>query len=183
MGCSPIFSGLGSVDAILAGVEPARITTRRLRLERLGPGDAEEMARVLSDPALYRYTGGAPPAPSALRDLYRRWERGPSRAGDAWHNWVVRVADGAAVGHAQATVTVNGRSADMAWVIGTPWQGRGFATEAAKAVFDWLVRQNVTTVTAHVHPDNVPSGRVAEKIGLVRTSRLEDGEAVWQWRA
>lgn len=47
-----------------------------------------------------------------------------------WHNGIVRLrAERAAVGFVQATIT--GDTADVAWLIGVPWQRRGIAIEAA----------------------------------------------------
>ncbi len=85
-----------------------------------------------------------------------------------------------AIGFVQATLTDAGRTADVAWVIGVPWQGHGYATEAAGAMVGHLVAGGVETITAHVHPDHVASGRVAAAIDLVATDEIEDGERVWR---
>lgn len=140
------------------------------------------MAGVLADESLYVFIGGTPPTAAELEARYRDWLLGAPRAGEAWHNWVMRLADGAAVGHLQATVTdgFSGRAADIAWVIGTPWQGHGFASEAAAALVRWLEGQGVASVAAHVHPDNVASARVAAKAGLAATDAVEDGEVLWR---
>ncbi len=101
-------------------------------LEPLAVSDATEMAVVLADPELYRVTGGRPPTEDELRRQYERQVVGRSADGtEEWLNWVVRV-DGAAAGYVQATVH-DGSRAVVAWVIGTDWQGRGLATEAAPA--------------------------------------------------
>ena len=156
------------------------IATNRLRLQPLSPDDAEEMAGVLNDPALYRFIGGEPPTVSELRELYASWVAGPARDGDDWHNWSVRLADGTPIGHMQATVLERGISADVAWIVGSPWQGRGYATEAAKAVVEWLEAQGIGTITAHVNPRHAASERVAEHAGFVRTDLVEGGEVVWR---
>ena len=156
------------------------IETARLRLIRLRPEDAAEMVEVLSDPSLYAFIGGTPPTLAELDARYRGWADGSPRPDEAWHNWLIRLRDGAAVGHAQATVTAGGRRADIAWLIGAPWQGRGYAREAAKAVVDWLEGAGVAEVTAHIHPEHVASGRVAASAGLEATAAIEDGEVVWR---
>jgi RimJ/RimL family protein N-acetyltransferase len=141
------------------------------------------MAKALSDPVLYEFTGGAPPTPADLRDLYAGWIAGPSRDGEAWHNWAVRlVADGTLIGHVQATVLDGGTWADVAWILGTPWQGRGYATEAAIAMVRWLESVGVATITAHVHPQHAASARVAERSGLEPTDEVKGGEVVWRRR-
>ena len=140
------------------------------------------MAKVLRDRGLYRFIGGNPPTVAELRRQYAAWSAGPSSPGESWLNWVIRTTDGTAVGHAQATVTGAGAVADVAWVVGAPWQGRGYASEAARALIEWLVAQGVRDVTAHVHAENRASGRVAEQAGLARTTEIDGGEVVWRLR-
>lgn len=166
---------------------PDVLVTARLRLEPLRPDHADEMAAVLADPALYAFTGGGPPTLDRLRELYGLQARGQSPDGtEIWHNWIVRIAgdappaDGEAIGVVQATVTDGGRAADVAWTLGVPWQGLGYATEAAIAMVDWLVTHGVRTVTAHIHPDHEASAGVARRLGLAPTERIEDGEVVWR---
>jgi hypothetical protein len=54
----------------------------RLVLEPLRAAHADEMVVVLSDPWLYRYTGGAPPTHDELRARYERQVKGRSPAGE-----------------------------------------------------------------------------------------------------
>ena len=154
---------------------------RGLVLEPLGAGHAAEMVDVLSDAALYRYTGGSPPS---LRDLEARYARQSQGSGDPaeqWHTWVVRLGDdGPAVGYVQATVRPRRSVAELAWVLGTPWQGRGLARDAASVVLDEVAAGGVTRVVAHVHPDHMASQRVAAGLGLTPTDRVVDGEVEWE---
>jgi RimJ/RimL family protein N-acetyltransferase len=139
------------------------------------------MVEVFADPALYAFIGGEPPSFEALTARYRAWVAGSPRAGETWWNWVIRLRDGGtAIGHVQATVIDAERSADIAWTVGTAWQGRGYATEAAKSLVDWLPAQGVAVVTAHIHPGHAVSARVAAKVGLQPSEVIEDGEVVWR---
>jgi RimJ/RimL family protein N-acetyltransferase len=158
------------------------ILSERLRLVPLAVEDAAEMAAVLADPALYRFTGGEPPTPADLERRYRAQVVGRSPDGtEAWRNWIVRLrGGGAAVGFVQATLSGEDRAADVAWVIGTSWQGRGYATEAAASMVAHLVAGGVRTVTAHVHPEHAASEGVAARIGLRPVGEVEDGERVWR---
>lgn len=166
-----------------SSVATPTLTTARLRLQPLTPADATEMTAVLADPDLYAFTGGEPPSAQELEATYHRWVAGSPRAGEAWHNWVVRLGDGGPViGHVQATVTRDGRAADIAWLIGTAWQGRGYASEAARALVEWLTAEKTTIVSAHIHPDHGASGRVAAAAGLETTDEVRDGEVVWRRR-
>lgn len=99
--------------------------TARLDLLPLRVDHAAEMAVVLGDPALHTFIGGSPSTPRALLARYERLVAGSPDPSVSWCNWVLRLRDAdRPVGTVQATVT--GRDhAEIAWVVGTPWQGRG----------------------------------------------------------
>ena len=160
----------------------AQLATRRLDLAPLRPEDADEMVAVLGDERLYAFVGGQPPTLDELRARYRRLAVGHSAdAREDWHNWIVRQRrDGRAIGTVQATIVDQGRGAQVAWVIGLPWQSLGFASEAAQALVRWLEVRGVTTITAHVHPDHHASASVAARAGLSPTDEIDDGERVWR---
>lgn len=159
------------------------IETPRLRLEPLGVHHAEEMAAVLDDVRLHRYIGGEPLTLEQLRARYERLVTGPSPFHqERWLNWIVRRRrDGQAVGTVQATVTPgeDGPRAAVAWVIGMPYQGFGFASEAAVGLVDWLGRNGVRDIVANVHPENASSAAVARKAGLHPTGEYAGDERVW----
>ncbi|WP_053206551.1 GNAT family N-acetyltransferase [Jiangella muralis] len=159
----------------------SRIVAGRCELVPLTVDDAADMVDVLSDPALYTYIGGAPPTLPWLRERYARLVAGRSPDGrQQWHNWIVRrTLDAHAVGTVQATITDEGRQAEIAWIVGAAFQGQGYATTAAVALVQWLDARGVQTVTAHVHPEHQASMAVARRAGLHPTDRYEDGERVW----
>ncbi|GAB3761117.1 GNAT family N-acetyltransferase [Microlunatus parietis] len=155
------------------------LRTRRLTLRPVVPEDAEAMVAVLADPLLYTFTGGSPPDLDQLRDRYRRLAGGRSPDGaERWLNWIVRL-DEVPIGVVQATVRPAAGEADVAWEIGTAWQGRGYASEAAAGLVDWLLADGVRVVGAYVHPEHVASQRVAARAGLSRTEATVDGEQRW----
>lgn len=156
------------------------LDTPRLRLVPQTAADAGELVDVLADPALYAFTGGSPLSLRALRSRFEHLEHGVSPdLSEVWANWVVRRrSDGATVGYVQATV--GARGGELAWVIGTEWQGQGYASEAAAALAAFLRAAGVAPLTAHVHPRHVASQRVAERACLRPTGALSpDGEERW----
>jgi len=164
------------------------------------------MVDLLADRRLYSfYDDERSPTLEALRDRYSRQAGGLSPDGrEVWHSWIVRERDsGAAIGFVQATVgatagtslaTVDtadtpydGRtSAELAWVIAVPWQGRGFATEAATAVRDAVrgpgsaTGDDVALVHAHIAPGHAASETVARRLGLRPSDVVHDGETRWE---
>jgi RimJ/RimL family protein N-acetyltransferase len=177
----------------VTSVRTEPIRTSRLDLEPLAVAHSTEMAAVLADPALHAFIGGEPLAADALHARYERLVAGSGDADVAWLNWVVRSrAEDELVGTVQATLTnVTGTSAggvvaEVAWVIGSPWQGRGFAREAAAGLVNWLHDlwaqdgPPISAVVAHVHPEHTASAAVAAAAGLRRTDVVEDGEVRWE---
>ncbi|MEU1512346.1 GNAT family N-acetyltransferase [Streptomyces sp. NPDC005811] len=156
------------------------ITTRRLTLLPLQVTHATEMAAVLADPALHTFIGGAPGTPEALRTRYARLVAGSPDPAVSWHNWVLRLTgEGCLVGTVQATLS-GAEHAEIAWVVGTPWQGRGLASEAAQGLVRRLRQQGVRTITAHIHPAHHASAAVARTAGLSPTEEEQDGETRWR---
>ena len=158
------------------------LRTERLELVPLAETDADELSIVLADPSLYAFIGGEPPDPQTLLDRFARLVVGRSADGtEDWHNWIVRTTvDGAAAGTVQATIHASSRSAEIAWIIGVRWQGRGYASEAAQALVGWLGRIGVSEIVAYVHPDHAASAAVAARAGLVATDEIQDSERVWR---
>ncbi|MFG3246290.1 GNAT family N-acetyltransferase [Streptomyces sp. NPDC048187] len=164
-------------------LRPETIRTGRLILLPLRAEHADEMATVLSDPALHTFTGGAPETTQAVRARYERWAAGSPDPAELWCNWVIQLRDATCLtGTLQATITAGdgGATAEIAWVVGTPWQRRGIATEAAQGLVAWLRKHPVHTVIAHIHPDHEASAAVATAAGLAPTDQWHDGEVRWQ---
>lgn len=155
------------------------ISTARLDLLPLQVEHAAEMAQVLADPALHTFIGGAPLTPEALPTRYQRLAAGSPDPAVRRLNWVIFLRSEACLaGTVQATIADH--VAEIAWVVGTPWQGRGIAGEAARGLVDWLATQPVHTVVAHIHPGHHASVAVATSAGLTATAEQQDSEVRWQ---
>jgi RimJ/RimL family protein N-acetyltransferase len=155
------------------------VRSDRLTLTPLRVSDALEMVEVLSDIGLYAYTGGGPPDLEELQSRYSYQVAGPPSGRQVWHNWILRLVESdVAIGFVQATVETG--SADVAWLVAPEWQGRGLGTEAAAAMCAWLTERGVEEFTAHIHPSNEASARVASKVGLRPTGTIDsEGEVIW----
>ena len=162
-------------QAEAAGLAASRLVLEPLRLEH-----EAELAPGLADLGLHAFTGGEPDSPPELHARIARQVRGRSPDGrDVWMNWVLR--DGReVVGTVQATIRPDG-VAEVAWVVFTAFQGRGYAREAAAALVEWLLASGrAHAVVAHIHPDHAASAAVARAAGLAPTADRHDGEVVWR---
>ena len=170
----------------MSAIAAEPVTARRLTLVPLQAGHADEMAAVLADPDLYTFTGGSPLTPQELRARYERWIAGSPDPAVSWCNWVIQLrSSGCLAGTVQATISTRGHqpAAEIAWVVGRPWQGQGIATEAARALIGWLQRKSIHTVIAHIHPRHQSSAAVAAAAGLAPTDHRQDGEIRWRLHA
>jgi RimJ/RimL family protein N-acetyltransferase len=159
------------------------LESERLRLAPLTVDDADEMVSVLGDERLHEFIGGRPADLAELRIGYAAMIAGSVRPEEIWMNWIVRRrSDGEAIGTVQATLNErDGQwSALVAWVVGVPWQGQGYASEAARTLVDWLAEQGVADIAAHIHPDHHASAGVAAHAGLHVTDEDVEGERVWR---
>lgn len=141
------------------------LTTDRLALRELRPDDVDALLEIMGDRIAMRYY----PAPFD-RDAVARWialSRSSYEA-NGFGLWaVVRRSDGRFLGDCGVILqSVEGRTIpEVGYHIVREEQGRGYATEAARACVAWVFAQtDHDTVCSIVHPDNAPSRAVAAKI-------------------
>lgn len=164
-----------------------RIQTARLVLVLVTANDADELAPIFANEQLYRFTGGTPGTAEDLRATLSRLAQDRAVDAAAQRNWVLRRRiDHAAVGMLQAIFGSGGRRAEISWLVGVPWQGQRFASEAAMAVVAWLEARGVDQVTAWIRPDHRASESVAIAAGLEATDatrttdKHEHTERLWR---
>jgi ribosomal-protein-alanine N-acetyltransferase len=155
------------------------ILTPRLRLEPLTAEHAPRLFPVLSDPTIYTYTPGEPPGSvESLRERYERLQRRVSPSGEElWLNWAVWLeASRRYAGVVQATVRRE-RSALIAYELGEPFRGAGYATEACEAMIAALASDySVERVRAHVDTRNLASIRLLERLGFRRVDLIRNAD-------
>jgi RimJ/RimL family protein N-acetyltransferase len=165
------------------GIETAIIATERLVLVPLQAEDADELCEVLDDDRLHEFTGDRLASVTELQNRFVLLAAGSPRDGEDWLNWVVRRRlDSQALGTVQVTVRSVGERqvARLGWMIGIPWQGKGYGSEAAIALVEWVQRQGVDEIGANIHPGHRASEIVAERAGLRQTEEEFEGERVWR---
>jgi [ribosomal protein S5]-alanine N-acetyltransferase len=143
------------------------LETERLRLRAYRHEDADALAPMFADAEHMRYY------PSTYgRDETDAWvARNLDRyRDDGFGLWIVEErATGEIVGTVGPTVQVveGVREVEIGWHVRPGWKGRGIAPEAAAAARDWAFENlDVDHLISLVRPENHPSARVAEKIGM-----------------
>jgi len=142
--------------------------TGRLILREFVPEDVESLSRILCDPLAMRFY----PAPLD-RDQVAEWiARNQSRYREHGHGlWAMLLkSSGELIGDCGLTKqTVEGEDEiELGYHVRRDLWGHGFAPEAAGAARDWgFGNLDVAQLISLVRVGNVPSRRVAEKVGMV----------------
>lgn len=75
-------------------------------------------------------------------------------------------------------VTDRGLEGELAWMLHREHRGRGYATEAARALIDFARTLGLARIFAVTDPANAASLRVMQRLGLVEVEG-QDGERVF----
>jgi RimJ/RimL family protein N-acetyltransferase len=156
------------------------IVTERLVLRSFRPGDEADVYAYRSVAEVVRYIPGEPRTREEVADLVaERSTAGRIDPGQPILTLAVEL-DGRVVGdvliHLDGLDGHDGRQAEVGWVFTPDVAGRGYATEAARAITDVAFREvGVHRVWAQLEPANVASARVCERLGMRREALHEKG--------
>lgn len=152
------------------------ILTERLRLRRSRPEDAETISAYRSDPAVHRYQGWERTDPDGVRaEIVEMVLRDPGSSG----GWTQLSVEDRVTGELIGDVGLSPADDEpgvikIGYTMSPAFQGRGYATEAVTALityaFDTL---GADVVRAYASALNLPSIRVAEKVGMHLIERVE----------
>jgi RimJ/RimL family protein N-acetyltransferase len=162
------------------------LETERLRLRPFVARDADAYAPIVGDGEVMRFIGNGRPTPreevpELLERYAARWES------DGFSHFAVeRQEDGALLGRAgfvfwdTDTWTVGSRAElgddsqiELGWLLGRAAWGHGYATEAATAARAFARERGVTRLISLIHPDNVRSQALAQRLGARVERRIE----------
>jgi RimJ/RimL family protein N-acetyltransferase len=164
------------------GFEP--LVTERLVLRRSRPEDAETISAYRSDPDVHRYQGWPRTDPEGVREEIEQMAlRAPGEPG----GWVQLSVEERETGQLVGDVGVSLADDEpgvvkIGYTVAPAFQGRGYATEAIRALVAYALETlGAEVVRAYASAENVPSARVAEKVGMRLAERIErrSGSDVW----
>ena len=167
-------------------VDPAfePLVTERLHLRRSRPEDAEAISAYRRDPEVHRYQGWERTDPEGIRaEIEEMVGRAPGKPGGWVQLSVLERASERLVGDVGFS-RVDGEPGviKVGYTMAPTFQGRGYGTEAMRALVTYLFDVlGVDVVRAYASVENVPSTRVAEKVGMRLVERFERryGGEVW----
>jgi len=157
------------------------LETERLRLRGWQPDDLALFTRMYADPSVVRFLGEG-----KTMDAGQTWRSCAALIGHwalrGYGQWIAEEkATGMAMGRIGLYHPVDWPGLEVGWTLAPEHWGKGYATEGAHAALGYafeVVRAD--TVISLIRPDNLPSIRVAEKLGggLDRRIEFQGGEAL-----
>ena len=159
----------------------AGLTAPRVALRRSQPGDVKAFVRYRSAAEVARYQSWDAPYPAAAGEDFVRemMTRHPDTAGE-WFQFAVALrTTGELIGDCAAGPHDGDvRQAEIGFTIAPRYQGRGFATEAARCLLGYLFgARHKHRVVAYCDARNTASARVLERLGMRPEGHLR--ESTW----
>jgi RimJ/RimL family protein N-acetyltransferase len=162
----------------------SEIETERLVLRRPRPDDGDAFLEFVADAETMRWLGDEPGDRVAAARMVDRWLRRWEANGVGYF---VVLLDGHAIGRvglnvwdlAVGDISTYARAGEharpeLAWGLTSRYWGRGYATEAARAVRDWARRERgIERPISMIEPANTASARVAERLGAVAEEQVQ----------
>lgn len=165
------------------------IETARLRLRPLAESDLDALAAIAADPRVMVHVGDGVPLSRAATALWINNAGASVRLSGIGSRAVTLRDDDRLIGWVGLIPTPNQHCLELIYGFARDHWGRGYATEAAKAL---LAASEPGLVDATIDPQNKASWRILEKLGFVpigeeldeyglptlRLRRYEDADAV-----
>ncbi|WP_217709695.1 GNAT family N-acetyltransferase [Amycolatopsis sp. Hca4] len=143
------------------------VVTGRLVVRRFEAGDVRAFEAYRSDPEVARYQSWDVPVPDAA-DLVAEFAAAQEGA-PGWFQYAVALRDGGGlIGDVGVCVHDNRMQAELGFTLARVHQGRGYATEAVRAVLARVLRSGIRRVSAECDARNTASARLLERLGFVR---------------
>ncbi len=153
------------------------LRTARCLIRETVPGDVDAFYQIYSHPAITEYMEGLYPDVEEERQYVRDYiEKVYTFFGfGVWT--VVERESGAVIGRAGFSYREGFEEPELGFTIGVPWQRRGYAEEACRAVlsYGWSALE-FEQVQALVEPGNVPSIKLCEKLGFRKIADVNVGK-------
>lgn len=157
------------------------LVSERLVVRRFRPSDLESLVAYRSIPQVARFQSWDAPYPRAEgeRLINDMMAEHPDTAGE-WFQFAVALrSSGELIGECAAKILAeDSRQAEIGYTLAPAHQGRGYATEAVRALLGYLFEaRGKHRVVACSDPRNAASERVMLRLGMRREGHLV--ESTW----
>jgi RimJ/RimL family protein N-acetyltransferase len=149
-----------------------RLETERLHMRPWHASDFDAFAAMMADADVQRYLSGQPLSRGeAWRSLAASVGQWVLRGYGTWA--VERKSDGALLGKVGIVHPEGWPGIEVGWTLGKSAWGHGYASEAAIAAIDYaFITLPLERVISIIHPENIPSQKVAARVGETKGERI-----------
>lgn len=158
-----------------------KITTDRLFIRTLDMKDRDAFFEYRSMPEVYKYQSWRPEDIDDIERFILANIAIIPNTKDSWLQLAVCLKDGQLVGDVGIHFLDDGFQAEIGYTLSHEFQGKGYASEAVRALIDYLfVGLNKHRITGSVDPDNLKSIMLLENLGFrkeahfIKSYRLND---------
>jgi ribosomal-protein-alanine N-acetyltransferase len=157
------------------------LETERLILRPLHLSDAADVQRLSGDFEIADTTLNIPhPYPDGAAEVFIHEQPGKFARGESVAFAVTLKSTRELIGVTSIGVVARFRQGELGYWIGRPYWNHGFATEAARAVVEFVFHHwSLHKIKATYFARNPASGRVMAKIGLVQEGVLREHVLKW----
>lgn len=148
-------------------IDPAGLTTARMRAEPIGPQHREGLIAMLGDPRVGATLAGVL-TPEQVDEQIARMAAAHAERGYGLYAWLERASGALVARGGVQPATVDGvEETELAWAVLPDRWGQGLATELGAACVELAFGPlGLADVVAFTLPHNVASRRVMEKLGM-----------------
>ncbi len=177
-GIAWILSAADEGSLHMNAIGTTEIHTERLTLRRFRSDDVKAAYENYgSDPKVNTYISFAPCTTIESTEQFLAMHLEQYASNPSFYGWAVTLDDVVIGSIGLFNVDDDSQQCELGYSIGSKWWGKGFATEAASAVLQFGFSQmGAHRIYASHHIDNLASGKVLQKIGMLYEGTLRDGQ-------
>ena len=155
------------------------IQTERLCIRTMNAKDVPALREWMSDRSIYTYWGKGPSKVEKNPELLFEKQEKPTKS---FHLGIEEVSSGKVIGDLYVYLIENNRMASVAIRLSANCHGKGYGTEALKAVTKFCFENTeLQRLRAEVDVRNIPSQKMLEKCGYTREGLIRQGKMVNTW--
>lgn len=142
------------------------LETKRCRLREMTEDDLEALYEIYAGKGITQYMEGLFKNPEDEREYITNYRKYVYEFYE-YGMWIIEEKEsGKIIG--RAGVDPHGEENELGYVIAKPWQRQGFAYEVCSAILEymWRTQPGCREIFSRVHPENIASVRLLEKLGF-----------------
>ncbi len=164
-----------------AGIPWYILETEHLFLRESVPEDAEDFCKIYQEPAITQYMESLAESKVSNPDYFRQYAKYVYDFYEFGIWTVILKETGQVIGRVGFSMREEFELPQLGYVIGAPWQGRGFAKEACEGVLKYAQEElGFEQIQVLIQTHNIPSLNLACQLGFIYERNLHIEEKKYE---